>query len=115
MRLLEIAVEAGPSGPVVKLSGECDLTTVGQLRQALGAQIADGARYLTIDLSALRFADSASFRALLEVHRTLQDAGGAVELLDPQPAVAQAIGLLGIDQLLAVRAKGGSGDHPVIP
>ena len=39
MGLLEITVEAGSSGPVVTLSGESDLTTAGQLRDALTALV----------------------------------------------------------------------------
>jgi hypothetical protein len=35
--LLEIAVEAGTSGPVVRLSGESDLSTAAQLSDALTA------------------------------------------------------------------------------
>jgi anti-sigma B factor antagonist len=113
--LLDISVAAGASGPVMKLSGECDLTTAGQLSDALTAQLASGVPQLTIDLSALRFADSATFRVLIEACRAFQDAGGTVELLDPQPAVAQAIQLLGIDQVLTIRASTGTGDHPTIP
>jgi anti-sigma B factor antagonist len=115
MSLLGISVEAGASGPLMRLSGESDLTTAGQLSDALSAQLASGAPHLTMDLSALRFADSATFRVLIEACRAFEGAGGALELLNPQPAVAQAIQLLGIDQVLTIRASAGSGDHPVIP
>lgn len=112
MGLLDISVAAGAPGPVMKLSGESDLTTAGQLSDALSSQLASGARHLTIDLSALRFADSATFRALIEASRAFESAGATIELLRPQPAVAQAIRLLGIDQVLTIRAS--TGDHPTI-
>ena len=112
---LEIAVQAGISGPVVKLSGESDLTTVGQLSDALNAQIASGARHLTIDLSGLRFADSATIRVFIEADRTLKDAGGSLELLHPQRVVTETLGLLGVDRLLTIRTKTGTGDLPAIP
>jgi anti-sigma B factor antagonist len=111
--LLDISVKAGASGPVMKLSGESDLTTAGQLSDALGSQLASGTPHLTIDLSALRFADSATFRVLIEARRAYENAGGTLELLNPQPAVAQAIQLLGIDQVLTIRTS--TGDHPIIP
>jgi hypothetical protein len=60
--LLDISVEAGESGPVVRLSGEADLSVAGQLGEALNAQVSSGARHLTVDLSGLRFADSAAIR-----------------------------------------------------
>lgn len=112
MDLLDICVEAGASGPVMKLSGESDLTTAGRLSGALSSQLASGTLHLTVDLSALRFADSATFRVLIEACHAFQNAGGTLELLRPQPAVAQAIHLLGIDQVLTIRTS--TGDHPTI-
>ncbi|MGD0557984.1 MAG: hypothetical protein ABSA93_23760 [Streptosporangiaceae bacterium] len=38
MTLLDITVDTGEFGPVVSLSGECDLSTAGQLSAALTAQ-----------------------------------------------------------------------------
>jgi len=72
---LNVSVAAGESGPVVVLSGEADLTTAARLSQALTAQISGGARYLTVDLSRLRFADAAAIRALVLASRTLNDQG----------------------------------------
>jgi anti-sigma B factor antagonist len=113
--LLEIAVEAGTSGPVVRLSGESDLSTAGQLSAALTAQIASGVRHLAIDLSGLRFADSATIRVVTTAHLALSDAGGTLELLSPQPAVARTLSLLGVDQVIAIRPKAVTGDQPVTP
>ena len=115
MSPLEITVETGASGPVMKLSGECDLTTTGQLSDAINEQIASGVRHLTIDLSGLRFADSMTVREFIEAHHALKNAGGALELLRPQGAVAKSLRLLGVDQVLTIRAKAGTGDQPTIP
>jgi anti-sigma B factor antagonist len=114
--LLEITVETGSSGPVMKLSGESDLTTAGQLRDALTAQLAPAPQRLTVDARGLRFADSASIQALLQAHRALHDSGGSLELvLRPQSVIARALRLLGADQVLTIRTTAGTGDQPVIP
>jgi anti-anti-sigma factor len=113
--LLEITVETGISGTVMKLSGECDLTTSGQLSDAIGAQLATGVQHLTIDLSALRFADSMTIREFIEAHHTLKNAGGTLELLRPQRAIAKSLRLLGVDQILTVRDKTGTDAQPTIP
>ena len=63
-------VAAGESGPVIVLSGEADLTCAGQLSALITAQLAGGTRQLTIDVSELRFADSASIRTLALAART---------------------------------------------
>ena len=103
MGLLEISVAAGETGPVLTMSGEADLTTVAELTEALSAQLAGGVRHLTVDLSRLRFADSAVIRALVLADRTLKDRGGGLTLAHPQPAVARALSLLGVDQAIEVR------------
>ena len=112
MSLLEISVAAGESGPVVTLSGEADVTTVAELSEALTAQLASGARHLTVDLSGLRFADSAVIRELVMADRKLKDRGGGLELANPQPAVARALSLLGVDQVIEVRDGTNAGADP---
>ena len=112
MSLLEISVAAGESGPVVTLSGEADVTTVAELSEALTAQLASGARHLTVDLSGLRFADSAVIRELVMADRKLKDRGGGLELANPQPAVARALSLLGVDQMIEVRDGTNAGADP---
>jgi len=88
---------------MVTLSGEADVTNVAELSQALTAQLASGARHLTVDLSGLRFADSSVIRALVLTGRTLKDRGGGLTLVQPQPVVARALGLLGVDQAIEIR------------
>ncbi len=110
--LLEISVAAGESAPVVTLSGEADITTVAGLSEALTAQLASGTRHLTVDLSGLRFADSAVIRELVMAGRKLKDRGGGLELADPQPAVARALSLLGVDQAIEVRDGTSAGADP---
>ena len=104
--ILEVSVAAGDSGPVVVLSGEADLTTVGGLSDVLTTQVSGGTRHLTVDASGLRFADSASIRALALAGRTLKDRGGVLELLRPQPTVARALSLMGVDQVITVLGGG---------
>jgi anti-sigma B factor antagonist len=99
--MLKASVAAGPSGPVMILSGEADLTTVGELSALISAQL-DGTQQLTIDMSGLRYADSASIRTLVLAARTLKERGGRLVLLQPQPPVARILSLLGADQMLTV-------------
>jgi anti-sigma B factor antagonist len=101
--LLEISVAAGEDGPVLVLSGEADLTTAAELNDTLAAQLAGGAPHLTVDVSGLQFADSAVIRALVLADRTLKRRGGGLELVHPQPAVARALTLLGVNRVIALR------------
>lgn len=83
MDMLRASVTAGESGPVIVLSGQADITSAEQLNAVLTGQLASGARYLTIDASGLRFADSMAIHALLVAARTLKERGGSLILLRP--------------------------------
>jgi anti-anti-sigma factor len=101
--MLKITAQAADGGPVIALSGESDVSTVGILKDALDAQAAAGAKYLTVDLSGLEFADSASIAVLLRLHQVLKGRGGGLVLAFPRPLVARSLSLLQVDQLLEVR------------
>jgi anti-anti-sigma factor len=105
--MLQISVAAGPRGPVMILSGAADATCVARLAGLIGALIParpDGERReLTIDVSGLRYADSASIRTFVLAARTLKTRGGALVLLPPQQPVARILALLGADQMLTIR------------
>jgi anti-anti-sigma factor len=111
---LETSVAAGESGPVLVLAGEADLMSAARLSEVLAAQLSGGAQHLSVDLSELRFADSASVRALVLTARTLRERGGTLVLLRPQPPVARMLELMGVTELLDVqgtaeRAERGDG------
>ena len=99
---LRASVAAGISGPVVILSGEADLTSVGQLSALITAQLSGGTRQLTVDVSGLRFADTASIRTLALAARTLKERGGSLVLLRPQRALARMLELLGAAQMFMI-------------
>ncbi len=109
---LKASVAAGESGPVVMLSGEADLASAGQLSDLLTAQLAGGVQRLMVDVSGLRFVDSASVRALVLAGKTLRERGGALILARPQRAVARVLELMGVDELLIVQGGASRGSGP---
>ncbi len=112
MGLLDITVAVGESGPVLVLAGEADMTTAAELNGALTAQLASGARHLTVDISGLGFVDSSVVRALALAARTMHERGGNMVLLRPQPAVARVLSLMGLDQMITERLETGTGAEP---
>jgi anti-anti-sigma factor len=103
--MLQASVETGEYGPVIVLAGEADLTCAERLGALITGQLAGGTRQLTIDVSGLRFADSASIRTLVLAARTLTERGGSLVLLDPQKSVARVLALLGADQMITIGTK----------
>ena len=63
-------------------------------------------------MAELRFDDSAVIRALVLAHRTLKQRGGGLALAHPQPVVARALSLLGVDQAIEIRAGMSAGADP---
>jgi anti-anti-sigma factor len=100
---LRAAVEAREAGPLITLSGEADVTTAAELSELVAGQLADGTLQLTIDISELTFADTASIRVLVLAARTLKQRGGNLVLLRPHRALARILQIMGADQLIAVQ------------
>lgn len=81
-----------PDGPVLRLRGELDLATVGQVLTAVGAEVdhlAPGqppratSLPVTIDLSAAAFIDVAGARGLVQASRAARATGTQVALVCP--------------------------------
>jgi len=103
--MLTVAVSPGRFGRVLVLSGESDATITGELDQFLASQLSAGTAHLTIDMSGLRFADSATIQVLLRTARTLKDRGGTMILLRPHPNVARVLTLTGADSVMTIRGQ----------
>lgn len=100
---LAARVRAGDCGPVITLAGETDLTSADQLELLITAQLSDGIRQLTIDVSDLQTADVASVRKLMLAARVMTARGGNLVVLNPQPSVARVLALLDVDEAVTIR------------
>jgi anti-sigma B factor antagonist len=86
---------------VVHVAGEADLTT-RSLGDALTAEASKRPGLLLVDLSALRFIDSGAIRMVLLASRQVRQDGGTLALINPSPAVARVVQIMGIDRLIPV-------------
>jgi anti-anti-sigma factor len=89
------------TGPVVSCVaiGELDLATVDDLRTAV-LDAARRAETLRLDLSGIRFVDTAGLGALLELHVTLERAGVVFEISVDEGPVRHAVQITGLAHLL---------------
>jgi anti-anti-sigma factor len=65
---------AATSGSTIQLSGELDLSTVGQLNEAIAPMVSAGGA-ITLDLSELEFMDSSALQAIYEAAKSLDGRG----------------------------------------
>jgi anti-anti-sigma factor len=76
---------AATSGSTIQLSGELDLSTVGQLNEALAPMVSAGGA-ITLDLSELKFMDSTALQAIYQAAKSL-DGRGCVIIHGPEGSV----------------------------
>jgi anti-sigma B factor antagonist len=87
---------------VLTAAGEIDLTNVEEFSQSLsGAAQSAGAGAMTVDLSAVRYVDSAAINALF----TLADSSERVHLI-VHPLLMRVLDISGLTELATVEAAG---------
>jgi anti-anti-sigma factor len=84
----------GDGAPVVEVTGEVDLSTAGQVEQAITQAAAGGAR-VVVDLSGVAFLDSSGVTALLRSAKEHD-----IVLRDPSPAVSEVLAMAGLSDTL---------------
>ena len=100
--LLSVETHAVDGAARLVLSGEVDCSTAPLLRRALDTAFADGSRSVTVDLEAVTFLDSAGLSTLAIAHRTAVGNGVRLRVLVGTRAVARALQVTGLWELLAV-------------
>lgn len=82
--------------PLIAVSGELDTSNVASLEAAIASITAERPERLILDLSGLRFMDSAGISVLIGATAKVE----AVYLRNPSPAVRRVIELTGLTGVL---------------
>jgi anti-anti-sigma factor len=95
--------QAGPTAWIVELTGEHDLSTVGDLQEELAAIFAQGTT-IVIDLSSVTFMDSSVLRELIVAQRRADaDASEDIAIVAPGGGfAARLIELAGARSMFSV-------------
>jgi anti-sigma B factor antagonist len=67
---------------------------------AVRERVDSGARSVLIDLASVNYLDSASIGCLMDIHRLLQEKGGALRLSGLQPRVETMISMTGVHKIV---------------
>lgn len=92
-------VSTDASSAIVKVAGELDITTIGDLEQAIQPILDRDPQRLVIDVSSLRFADSSAIALWVKWATVVP----GLEIRDPQPLLRRVIDSMGLAQTLRVR------------
>ena len=106
MDLLAVEHAAREDAVVVRVEGEVDSTTVGELSDHLGAALelaaAHPARLVVVDLQPVTFVGSAGLNALLDCHERGNAAGTSVRMVADHGPVLQPIEVTDLDRILEI-------------
>ncbi len=105
--LFDLQVSERDGGKVLAVTGELDLATVPQVRQAVVELLAssNGVPMLVLDLSGVDFIDSSGLGSVLGAMRRARAANGEVRAVVCAPHVRSLFEITGLDRLLPVHGS----------
>jgi anti-sigma B factor antagonist len=84
------------------LTGELDLSNVGDLRRRVDAALQAGHTRLVMDLAAVTHLDSSALAELLRALRATQEARGGLALVVTSTALRRTLEIRGLDRLFTI-------------
>ena len=89
---------------IIELEGEGDLMAAPELRRRVDSAIRSGTTRLVLDLSESTFLDSTALGVIVGALRRLRSCDGRIAVLCPDPVMARAFEITGLNRMLAVAA-----------
>jgi anti-sigma B factor antagonist len=90
---------------LVELAGEADITGSETLNTVLEEQTRKEPGLLIIEMSGLRYLDSAALQAIVRAKLALARHGGRLALVSPHDIVARVLQMTEVDQMVKVYAS----------
>ena len=96
-------ITSNPRGEALELvlDGRLDALWCGHLDAAVSSAVREGHRRVELNVAGVRYISSAGVRVLMKHYRQLRDIGGALSLTNASGVVAEALGLMGLGELMA--------------
>ena len=89
--------QAGKDSHVVAVTGEIDLFTAPEFKQAVLSAIEAGAKRVVVDLIEVTFIDSSSLGVLIGAHRRLKARGGQLVVVCDRESILKTFRITGLD------------------
>jgi anti-sigma B factor antagonist len=99
---LTVSTRNDPACSIVAVSGDVDISTSPDLREALAGVLAAGARAIVVDMSGVRFIDSTGLGVLVGTYTSVRNAGGRLALVNDHAAVLKVLSITALDEVLNV-------------
>jgi len=99
---LTVSTRNGPGCAIVAVSGDVDISTSPDLREALAEAVAAGNRAIVVDLSAVRFVDSTGLGVLVGAYTAVRNAGGRLSVVNDHAPVLKVFTITALHDVLGV-------------
>jgi anti-anti-sigma factor len=104
--LLAVDLVDSADGPVLKLAGELDLSTVGTMVDLGRGALAGPPTMLTVDMAGVEFCDSAGINGLVKLRNASVNLGTQFRVVHPRPHVRRVLAdLTGLGEFLGIEAE----------
>jgi anti-sigma B factor antagonist len=90
---------------LISVSGDLDITTSPKLVVACREALRGGASTIAVNLSSVGFMDSSGLAGLINVHRSVERAGGRLIVVCPDGPVRRLFAISGTEALLGVEPE----------
>ncbi len=100
----EFAVAATESAgtAVISITGELDLATAPQLRDAFVCLVNRGIHVVTVDMARLGFIDSTGLGVLVTALKRFRELGGDLTLRSPNRTAMNVLEITGLTKIIAI-------------
>jgi len=99
MMSFAIALETYGQTALLELVGELDMAASPTFSEVVGDQLGRGSAAFVVDLDKLTYIDSRGLYALIEMLRSVRNAGGDVAIVLNNPQIARVFAISGIDSV----------------
>ena len=99
---MQISTRTRDEITIVAIAGSLDSMTSPEAQKAIDAVLADGARKVAIDFTALDYVSSAGLRVLLGAAKQLKASGGALRTFGLNDSVREVFDISGFTAILPV-------------
>lgn len=99
---LVITKKPTEQGVCLSVAGEVDVSNAGELRDELDRALAEGARNVVLDMTAMPYIDSTGIGVLVGFAHRCAEAQASFAVANPQRNVARVLALLGLSDELGI-------------
>ncbi len=100
--VIDLDLIEGTSIVVLRCHGDIDAHTCGKLDGAMKGVLEGGVSRVIVDLTDVPYTASRGLGVLISARKQIDDAGGALALLNPNESVTAAMEVLGFDSVFNI-------------